>query len=255
MKILIIEDEKPAAEKLIHKLNKLRPSFQVLETLDSISSAAEWFSGHDQPDLIFMDIQLADGVCFELFDLVKIETPIIFTTAYNEYAIRAFKVNSIDYLLKPYQTEDLVQAISKFESLYGQAGFDSNKVSKEINQLSNQLINSHKKRFFVKRGQHYSSIPTETIESFFSLNKSTFLKTKEGKTYDIEYSLERLEELVPPDNFFRINRNHIINIQTIKDVIIYSGSRLKVKLNSDDYDEELIVSRDKVNSFKKWMDH
>jgi DNA-binding LytR/AlgR family response regulator len=219
-----------------------------------VSQSAEWFSTHEQPDLIFMDIRLADGLSFEIFDLVAIKSPVIFTTAYNEYALKAFKVNSIDYLLKPIDPDELRRAIGKYKALFSSPAHPETNTQLDMQKLLAQFANSYKTRFFIKVGQHYKSIPVQEIESFFVQEKSTFLMNAEGKTLDIDYSLDQLGDMLDPRLFFRVNRSFLVNLNWIKDVVIYSGSRLKVKLASGNYNEPILVSRDKVSQFKKWMD-
>jgi DNA-binding LytR/AlgR family response regulator len=250
MKVLVIEDEKPASDKLKQLLKEFNKSIVVLDTLETVEQSINWFSNNPTPDLIFMDIQLADGVCFEIFEEVTIETPVIFTTAYDEYALKAFKVNSIDYILKPVDAESVATAIRKFEKVYQQA----DKMNDKLERLYEQLLHSYKTRFFVKIGPRYKSVQVEEIESFFINERCTFLKTRSGKNYDVDYSLEQLEKLVNPQYFFRINRNYLIHIDSITDILSYSTSRLKLKLKNDPDNEELIVSRDKIKEFKRWMD-
>jgi len=253
MKVLIIEDEEPAARKLKKLLSELNEPLEIIDCLESVSEAAEWFSTHEQPDLIFMDIRLADGLSFEIFDLVTINAPVIFTTAYNEYAVKAFKVNSIDYLLKPIDPEELRRAIDKYKALFINPAMTGFNLSSGMQTLLAQFVNSYKTRFFIKVGQHYKSVPVHEIESFFVQEKSTFLMSVGGKALDIDYSLDELGDMLDPATFFRVNRSYLVNIESIEDVVIYSGSRLKVKLSTGKYREPILVSRDKVSTFKKWM--
>ena len=218
----------------------------LFRSLESVDDAVNWFSQNQKPDLIFMDIQLDDGISFEIFDAVKIDCPVIFTTAYNEYAIRAFKVNSVDYLLKPIEQEALDTAIQKFKKLFGMTGDFETKLAKVFGQISAK----YKSRFFVKVGIRYQSIPVENICCFFVEGRSTFLRTKQDKSYDLDYSLEQLQNMVDPGQFFRINRNYLVNINCIDEIISYSTNRLKLKVGKT----ELIVSREKVAEFKRWMD-
>ena len=246
MNVVIVEDEKFAAKKLEDLLRKVDPGMEILQKLESVEDAINWFSQNDKPDLIFMDIQLDDGISFEIFDAVKIECPVIFTTAYNEYAIRAFKVNSVDYLLKPIELEALQSAINKFKKLF----VGNHDLEDRISKVFNQLSLKHKTRFFVKVGIRFQSIPVENICCFFVEERNTFLNTTEGKTYDLDYSLDQLQKMVDPDLFFRVNRNYLVNINCIGDIVSYSTSRLKLKVGKT----EQIVSRDKVADFKLWMD-
>lgn len=249
MKVVIIEDEQLAAEKLIKLLRKTEPGIQILQVLESVEDSINWFIANSSPDLVFMDIQLDDGISFEIFDSVKIEAPVIFTTAFDEYAIRAFKVNSIDYLLKPIEKEALKTAIEKFKNIYFEKISFEGKVSRVIEQISQK----YKSRFFIKIGTRFQSIQTEDICCFFVEERNTFVKTNSGKSYDLDYSLEQLKKMVDPTKFYRVNRNYLVNISCIKEIISYSTNRLKLKLQTSSEDG-LIVSRDKVSEFKRWMD-
>jgi DNA-binding LytR/AlgR family response regulator len=246
MKAVIVEDERLASKRLEYLLNIVEPGIEVLKILESVDDAVNWFSQNPKPDLIFMDIQLDDGISFEIFDAIKIDCPVIFTTAYNEYAIRAFKVNSVDYLLKPIEQEALEMAIQKFKKLFAEHFDFEEKIAKVFGQISAK----YKSRFFVKVGIRYQSIPVENICCFFVEERNTFLKTKQDKTYDLDYSLEHLQNILDPSLFFRINRNYLVSINYIDDIIGYSTNRLKLKMGKT----ELIVSREKVAEFKFWMD-
>lgn len=249
MNVLIIEDEHLAASKLNKMLIEIDPEIKVLARLESVLDSINWLSENEKPDLIFMDIQLDDGICFELFDAVKIETPIIFTTAYDKYAIKAFQVNSVDYLLKPIETQALSKALEKYKSIYKVKQTHNDK----LNILYDQIIHTYKTRFFVKIGNHFHSVSVDEIQCFFIHERGTFLKTINGKKYDLDYSLDQLQKLVDPDKFFRINRNYFIQIDAIQDIYAYSSSRLGVKLKMMDH-LDMIVSREKVSAFKKWLD-
>jgi len=249
MKVLLIEDEQLAAERLTRLLQEIDPNIEIVSVLESVEDSVNWITENQSPELIFMDIQLDDGISFEIFDEVKIESPIIFTTAFDDYAIRAFKVNSVDYLLKPIEQEALRTAIKKFKNLYAQKQNLEEKVAKVIEQLSK----TYKSRFFIKVGNRYQSVQTTQICCFFVEERNTFLKTGAGKNYDLDYSLDQLEKMVDPELFFRVNRNYLVNINCINEIISYSTSRLKLKLTADT-SEEVIVSRDKVSAFKSWMD-
>lgn len=246
MKVVIIEDEALAAEKLRHLLQRIDPKIEILAVIESVEESVNWFSQNAAPDLVFMDIQLDDGISFEIFDSVKLEVPVIFTTAYDQYAIRAFKVNSIDYLLKPIELDSLSTAIQKFQKQHSELPFLGEKIARIFDQLSVK----YKSRFFVKLGVRFHSIQVEHICCFFVEERCTFLKTKDGKTNDLDYSLDQLQNMVDPNQFFRINRNYLVNINCIEDIISYSTNRLKLKIGKT----EQIVSRDKVAEFKQWMD-
>lgn len=250
MKMIIIEDEKPAARLLQRKLEKLDLKVETL--LHSVEESIAWFSQNDHPDLIFLDIQLSDGLSFEIFEKVTINSAIIFTTAYDEYALKAFKLNSIDYLLKPIDEDDLIMAIDKFKSrIVKQESlqFDFEQLKKMLN---NPIEKNFKKRFTVKIGQHLKVIAIEEIECFFSENKGTYIHTIDNRNYLIESTLEVLEQELDPAVFFRISRKFIVPMQTIKEIVLYSNSRLKVILPTFK-DEEVVVSREKVADFKSWI--
>ncbi|UCH13050.1 MAG: response regulator transcription factor [Bacteroidales bacterium] len=251
---LVIEDEKLAAERLIELVGKYDSRIEVIKVLDSVEKSVEWFNSNPHPDLVFMDIQLADGLSFEIFEKTEVQCPVIFTTAFDKYTIRAFKVNSVDYLLKPIDYEELAAAIEKFRLNFGPKAKQEFKPDIEIyDKLINQFVHPYKNRFVVKVGLHIRSIPVEEIDYFFVCEKSTFICTKEGKNYAIDYYLDRLEKLIDQQLFFRINRKFIININAVKDIIAWSNSRLKIVLNNPP-DEEAIVSREKVRDFKMWLD-
>ena len=250
MNVLVVENENPAVEGLISLLNKIDSDINVIGITQSVESTINWFQSHPNPDLIFMDIQLDDGLCFELFETMKIEIPVIFTTAYDEYMLSAFKVNSVDYLLKPIELNHLSVAIEKFKSIH----YNSSANNEVIKQLLNKLHKGYKNRFLIKIGDNYKSIQDKEIACFYIMEKATFIRTLANKDYAIDYSLDRLQKIINPDRFFRINRNSIININEIKDILSYSSSRLKIQLNSDKPIYDLIVSRDKVREFKNWID-
>jgi len=250
IKTIIIEDEKPAARLLQRKLEKLGIAAEVM--LHSVEEAIAWFSNNDHPDLIFLDIQLSDGLSFEIFEKVSINSAVIFTTAYDEYALKAFKLNSVDYLLKPIDEDDLATAISKFKERMPKPQnlqLDFEQIKK---MLSNPFENQHKKRFTVKIGQHLKVIPVEEIECFFSENKGTYIHTFDNRNYLIESTLEVLENELDPRKFFRVSRKFIVPLAAIKEIVLYSNSRLKVILPSFK-DDEVIVSREKVSDFKNWI--
>jgi two-component system, LytTR family, response regulator LytT len=246
MNIIIIEDEKPAARLLKRRIEKL--GYQVNEMLHSVEESINWLQNNPQPDLIFLDIQLSDGISFQIFDEVNINSAIIFTTAYDEYVLKAFKLNSVDYLLKPVDEDDLEFAIEKFEK---QREIKINYA--EIKNLFDKN-KSYKERFTTKIGQSIKMIATEDVEIFYSDNKATYAFTKEGKNYLLDYTLDKIEELIDPKIFFRVNRGQIIKIDSIKDISVYSNSRLKIILSKFN-EQECIVSREKVTDFKNWLEN
>lgn len=249
--IVIVEDEKPAARSLERKLEKL--GYSTTMKLTSVEEAVEWFGSNQEPDLIFLDIQLSDGLSFEIFEQVSLKSSIIFTTAYDEYALRAFKLNSIDYLLKPIQEDELANAIQKFQNnrtaIFG--------FNEQLNLFKQFMTNStqpeYKERFSVRIGTQIKIVSLKEIMCFFSENKATYIKTLEDRNYLIEMSLEEIEKIINPNFFFRINRKYIIEINTIKEIHSYSNSRLKISLINHENDD-LIVSREKVNDFKNWIE-
>jgi len=251
LKIVIIEDEYLAVDRLKELLLKYDPNIEIIGELDTVEDAVNWFKNNSAPDLVIMDIQLADGISFDIFKQVPIHYPILFTTAYQEYAIRAFKVNSVDYLLKPVSYFELENAMEVFHQRFKT---EKNVLSLEvIEKVKQMLTKDYKKRFTVKVGEHIKSIPVEEIVFFRSEGKGTFLRTFEKRQYMIDYSLEALNDLLDPDVFFRINRQYIINHSVIEDVTAYSQSRLKIRLQNCD-DDKILISRDKVGAFKDWLD-
>ena len=254
MKTIIIEDEKPAARLLQRKLEKL--NIQVGAMLHSVEEAIDWFSKNEHPDLIFLDIQLSDGLSFEIFEKVEIKSAVIFTTAFDEYALRAFKLNSIDYLLKPIDEVELKVSISKFSAHFQKSkeGVFNSQMGFEIikKMFENSFIQDSKKRFMVKIGQHLKVILTDEIECFFSENKGTYIHTFDNRNYLIESTLEVLERELDTKDFYRISRKFIIPMKAIKEIVVYSNSRLRVILPTFK-DEEVIVSREKVADFKNWI--
>ena len=248
MNVLIVEDEQLAQEYLINLLGDSGIDLTIIGSCNSLKSAIQWFLNNEEPDLVFMDIDLGDGLCFEIFDVVDLNCPIIFTTAYDEYAIQAFKVNSIDYLLKPISFTDLLRALSKFSSLTAKRH-----QKPQVAEVAKVFSEKYKSRFIIKVGQHIKSLPSEEIMYFSSRDKATYVTGKDHRSYLIEYSLDRLESIMDPVQFFRINRKYIIHFKSIKDIISYSGSRLKVFL-IENQEEDIVVSRDRVNDFKRWLD-
>ncbi|MBX9887211.1 MAG: LytTR family DNA-binding domain-containing protein [Flavobacteriaceae bacterium] len=250
MTTIIIEDEKPAARLLQRKLDKLNIEVGVM--LHSVAEAIEWFSKNEHPDLIFLDIQLSDGLSFEIFEKIEIKSAIIFTTAYDEFALRAFKLNSIDYLLKPIDEDDLASAVSKFKERLPK----QEKLQLDFEEIKKMLANpfdkEYKKRFTVKIGQLLKVISIEEIECFYSENKGTYIHTFDNRDYLIESTLEIMEQELDAKDFYRISRKFIVPMKAIKEILVYSNSRLKVILPSYK-EEEVIVSREKVADFKDWL--
>ena len=254
LNILIIEDEAPAVEKLERYLQKYSPSIKVISKIESVSNAVEWLNQHQaEIDLIFMDIQLTDGLSFKIFDQVKVEKPVIFITAFNEYALNAFKVNGIDYLLKPITYSDLSISLQKLENLKSQLKWGDAETEKIREVLAVLPTKNYKHRFMVKLGDHIRSITSDQISFFFADGRDVYLVTNQLRKFIIDYTLESLEEILEPKIFHRCNRSYILNISSIQDVIVYSNSRLKV-MPTIKWESEIIVSREKVSDFKEWFD-
>lgn len=254
MKTLIIEDERPASNRLKKLINDVDPSLEILDVKESVSASVKWFNENSMPDLIFMDIQLSDGLSFEIFKHVDITCPVIFTTAFDQYAIQAFKVNSIDYLMKPIETHDLKRALNKFTELksYFEDGFDYSHIK---TMLKNIELNrpAYKARFLIKSGQAFIKINSEDIAYFYVDNKLTYLITFAAKKHLVDYKLEELERQLDPKMFFRANRQFITNIDSILDIHSFFSGKLKVHIKPPPM-SELIVSRDKASAFKTWME-
>jgi DNA-binding LytR/AlgR family response regulator len=249
MKILIIEDEKPAATRLSKLLEGHFPSAEVIGQLDTVNRAVRWFKENPAPDLIFCDIQLADGISFEIFEQAKVSSPIVFTTAFDQYAIRAFQVNAIDYLLKPIDPKEVERAVEKFKSRSIQPNLDLNLLKNLIQTPSK----SFKSRFLVRFGEKIQSVPVEEIAFFFSEERVTFLQTLTGKKYVLDSTLEQVEAQVDPAVFFRLNRKYLSQVEAVEEILSYSNSRLKVKLRNCQ-DQDILVSREKVAELKAWLD-
>jgi DNA-binding LytR/AlgR family response regulator len=254
MKALIIEDEYPAAERLGKLIAKADSGIEICSVLESVAAAREWFAANPSPDLIFSDIQLSDGLSFEIFEKTLINSPIIFTTSYDEYAIKAFKVKSIDYLLKPIKLQELQQAIDKYKDLKGEpAGQDS---ALKLEALLDVLPNSGKKyktRFLVKSREQLIPIFAEQIAYFQASNELVLLVKKDGKKYLVDYTLEQLEKMLNPEDFFRLNRQFIAHLSAIQEIHTYFNGKLKLELNPRATDE-VLVSRDKAHVFKSWLE-
>ena len=250
MNIIIIEDEKPSARRLQRMLTELDMEAQTM--LHSVEESIEWFQNNEHPDLIFLDIQLSDGLSFEIFETIEIKSAVIFTTAYDEYALQAFKLNSIDYLLKPIDEDDLAKAVSKYKEMTP----NQKTVTLDFDDIKKLLVNpierEYKKRFSVKVGQHLKLINIDDIECFYSENKGTYAFTSEGRNYLLDTTLEQLEDELEPHKFFRISRKFFVNINAIKDMVSYTNSRLQIKLKTFN-EQEVIVARERVKDFKTWL--
>lgn len=254
MKLLIIEDEKHNANRLQAMIRELDPDITVVAVLESVADSIEWFSYNQETDLILMDVRLADGLCFEIFSACNITTPVIFTTAYDEYAIRAFKVNSIDYLLKPIHKEELAGALAKYNQF-------EKLINKQPDPMISNLIDIIKKqdtvyrsRFLIQINDGYKTVVVNDIDYIYSEFKITNLVLNNGQEHAVPYTMDEMEDQLDPATFFRANRQHIISINSIKDIHNFFNGKLKVILHK--YPEaEIFISREKAAAFKQWLDH
>jgi DNA-binding LytR/AlgR family response regulator len=252
MNILIIEDEPQAAQWLETLVGRIMPGVVVLDKIDTVTKAVKWIKANLPADLILMDIQLADGISFQIFEQCDVKSPVIFTTAYDEYALKAFKVNSIDYILKPVDEEELKIALKKYHGLTS-AGNPSNVTIEALGRALQLLTRKYKTRFVIKVGEHLKSVEVIDILFFQSLEKATYCYTRDGRRNLLDFTLDELEEALDPDQFFRINRKYIVSTASIQDIISYSNSRLKLNLKNSD-DKEIVVARERVQEFRDWLD-
>jgi two-component system response regulator LytT len=249
MKIIIIEDEQPAARFLKRKIETL--GYEVDTMLHSVYESINYFKENQAPDLLFLDIQLSDGLSFEIIDKCHLSCAVIFTTAYDQYALKAFKTNSIDYLLKPIDNDELATAIEKYnKKLNKLEGFDFEMIKKAIYKKEEKIFKS---RFSVKIGEHIKILNANEAVCFYSENKGSYFFNSEKRNYLLDFNMDELENILDPKEFFRVNRKQIININFIKDIVLYSNSRLKIILNHYQ-EQEIIVSRERVSDFKKWLE-
>ncbi len=253
MKVLIIEDEPLAQQELKRLLQRCQPRAEVLDCLDSVEDSVVWLHNGLKPDLIFMDIRLSDGSGFEIFDQVAVAAPVIFTTAYNEYALQAFKVNSIEYLLKPIEEKALQSALQKLSDLKQHFVAENNQVSiQQLRQLLKLEKPEYKNRFVITLGDRIRHVSGDRIAYFFAEDNTVFLVTMDRKKYVINYTLDELEALIDPKEFYRISRKYMTHIQSIAEVNRYFNSRLKVTLTACE-DDDILVSRARVPGFLEWM--
>ncbi len=249
MNILIVENEKHSAEKLQKLLRKIDSANNILGVIETVEGVINWMQENPAPDLIFMDIQLDDGLCFEIFETVNISTPVVFTTAYDEYTLKAFRVNSLDYLMKPVEEDALRLALEKYRKYWSgmQAG-------NELRNLFREMGGSYKTRFLIRIGEKYRSVQVSDVRYFHISERSVFLRDVNGKDYGIEHSLEKLQGMLDPSKFFRINRDCTVNISSITLMYSHSASRMQLSISGEPDSDLFVVSREKVASFKKWID-
>lgn len=253
MKVLIVEDEVLAVKRLISLLTQSNYNIEIVGICDSVRSTLEWLENQSKPDIVFLDIQLSDGHSFEIFKKTKLDCPIIFTTAFDEYAIQAFQVSSIGYLLKPFQLTDIERALAKYHNF--EKRFEKpNNLLPQLETLSRHLQKKHKSRFFVKARNKAYSILTADISIFNYEDKAVLLYNNTGKKFLIRYSLDELEELLDPNLFFRISRKHILNINYIKQINTSIKGKLSILINCSNFKEELIISKHRMSEFRNWLD-
>lgn len=252
MNILIIEDEIQAAQRLEKLVRELIPGAQIVATIDTVKKAVQWMNTNPAPELAMMDIQLADGISFQIFEQCEVKCPVIFTTAYDEYALKAFKVNSIDYILKPVDKDELQAALKKFNGL-ARSESGTRQILDNIGQAVQMLMKKYKTRFVIKVGEHLKTIDVGAVRYFYSQDKTTFCFTDENRNFVLDYTLEQLEEMLDPADFYRINRKYLVRSGAIQDIISYTNSRLRLVLKGCQ-DNDIVVARERVQEFKNWLD-
>ena len=250
MRVIIIEDEIPAARRLSKLLHNYDGNIEIVHQSDSVESSVRYLAAAQNIDLIFMDIQLADGLSFDIFEKIKVNIPVIFTTAFDQYTLKAFKVNSIDYLLKPVDENQLRQSLEKYQLLYPKTTINfSDKILKMMQDMN---AVKYKERLLIKRGQQLSYLKTENTAYCFADGKLCYAVDFNNTKYLLENNLSQLEEQLQPDKFYRINRHLLVNIEAVKKVHTWLGGRLKVEINPTTT-AETVVSRERVNGFKEWL--
>jgi len=249
MNVLIIEDESLAADKLEHMLKEVDPTINIISKLGSVKESVKWLL-QQKADLIFLDIQLSDGISFSIFEQVAINTPVIFTTAFDQYAIKAFQVNSISYLLKPIRKNDLSESLKKYQTLKSAFSIDFDMLLANIQGREPDF----KKRFLIQTGEKIRKIEVSEIAYFYVLDKGVYMRTFQGNNYSVEYTLDKLESILNPSSFFRINRKYFVNMESIANMVAYSRGRVKLELKPAADDElDTIVSIDRSADFRKWL--
>lgn len=252
MKVLIIEDEAPAFRRLQKLLEELDESIEIVEVFDGVKEAVKWLNNHQCPDLIFMDIQLSDGLSFEIFEQTEITKPIIFTTAFDEYMLKAFKVNSIDYLLKPINKEDLLRSLEKYRNLKSQFSDTPPPSIQELIKNIRLDDRKFKSRFLVKMGEKMMSVETEDISCFMAKSGLVYLLTKGGKKYLMDQTLDEVIKELDPEKYYRANRQYILGYAAIQAIHKFGKSKLLVETNFE-HEEQIVVSSEKATAFKQWL--
>ncbi len=250
MKVVIIEDEQLTAKRLEGMLKNYDEGIEILTVLPSVAESVEWFKSNPDPDLIFMDIHLEDGQCFSIFEKINLDLPVIFTTAYDEYTIQAFKVNSIDYLMKPINAEELAQAIAKYKRLHAQPSEKENMGA--LLKAIQRKEEDYKQRFLISIGSRLKTIEVADAHYFYSAEKVTFLVTKDNQKFPIDFSLDKLATVLNPQQFYRINRQMMVRLHSITNIHVFPKGRLKIDV-SPEFKTDVMVSIDKVVEFKEWL--
>lgn len=251
MRVLIIEDEEPAADRLKKMLLQIEPEMRIENSIVSIKSAVEWIQKNEMPDLIFMDIHLADGTSFDIFNEVSVTCPVIFITAYDQYALKSFQMNGIDYLLKPVKKEELIRALDKFKKWFVEKGVPPIDYMKLAGLIKNKE-KEYKRRIMIRYGEVIKTVEIDDVAYFYTEEKINFLRTKGNISYPIDFNLDELENMIDPKIFFRINRQFIVNFQAIAKMVSFSKSRVKITLNPS-CEIETIVSTERSGNFKHWL--
>jgi DNA-binding LytR/AlgR family response regulator len=252
MKVLIIEDEPLAAQRLEKLVVEILGNARVLDRIDSVKKSVNWLQKNSAPDLILMDIQLADGLSFLIFEQYEVKSPVIFTTAYDEYALKAFKVNSIDYILKPVDKTELSNALRKLEGLKNSQP-SQEALMQNISQAMSMLTKKYKERFVIKVGEHLKTVDVKNILYLYSQEKATFCHSTDNRNHILDFTLEQLEAMLDPNDYFRVNRKYLVRGDSIQDIIAYTNSRLKLVLKNSQ-DSDVIVARERVQEFRQWLD-
>jgi DNA-binding LytR/AlgR family response regulator len=251
MRTLVVEDEKLSAQRLAKMVTLADPSITVEALAGSVREAVEWLSANRAPDFMLLDIQLGDGLSFDILEITGLKCPVIFTTAYNEYAVKAFRLNSVDYLLKPVDPDELAEALQRVK----QKVAPSNPLPDtfELAKALRQMTRTYKERFLIRVADRIHILPVARVSAFVSMEGATFAASREGRLYDIDLTLEQLSQVLNPDRFFRISRKYIVAVDAVESVTVYSGSRLKLHIEGVKTDE-VLVSRERVGEFREWMD-
>jgi DNA-binding LytR/AlgR family response regulator len=251
LNVLIIEDEPLAAARVEKLTREINSEVIILDKIDSVAAAVEWLTRNASPDLILMDIQLADGMSFQIFERCQVTAPVIFITAFDEYAIKAFKMNGVDYILKPVDKDELTMAFKKLENLVQPKV--TRKMMESMMHAMQSMTKNYRERFVIKVGEHLRTVATGDVLFFYSHEKTTFAQARDARKHILDYTMDQLESQLDPGRFFRINRKYLVSLDAIQDMISHTNSRLKLVLKSSD-DNDVIVARERVQEFKDWLE-